>query len=161
MWTALLVLEHRDGLSGGQPVAAFTGSYPSGGLDGGFTGGDVSNGGSSTGGRPPQYGRNIFIGPGLKNVDFRAQREFAIREKVRPLFLAEAFNLFNHTNISAVNTTAFTYSGVGSGACTAALATGTNGCIVPSPTFLAPASSTSTNGLYGSRQMQFSAKLTF
>jgi hypothetical protein len=32
---------------------------------------------------------------------------------------------------------------------------------VPNAAFLAPTSSTSTNGLYGARQLQFSAKLVF
>ncbi len=145
----------------GQPVAAFMGSYPSGGVDGGFTGGEVSNAGSNTGGRPPQFGRNVYIAPGMRVFDLRVMREFRITERVRLQALAEAFNLFNHTNIFSVNTTAFTYSAAGAGACTSAIAAGTNGCIVPSPTFMAPTSSTSTNGLYGPRQMQFSAKLTF
>ncbi len=148
-------------ISSGQPVSAFMGSYPAGGVDGGFTGAEVSNAGISTGGRPPQIGRNVFIAPGMKDVDFRIMRQFAITERVGFQVLAEAFNLFNHTNIFSVNSTAFTYAGVGSGACAASIAAGTNGCIVPSPTFLAPTSSTSTNGLYGPRQMQFSAKLTF
>jgi len=46
-------------------------------------------------------------------------------------------------------------------ACTTALAGGTNGCIIPNAAFLAPTGSTSTNGLYGSRQLQMSLKLTF
>ncbi|HEV3329503.1 MAG TPA: hypothetical protein VG096_00875, partial [Bryobacteraceae bacterium] len=65
------------------------------------------------------------------------------------------------TNISTVNTTAFNYTAAGSGACTTALAAGATGCLVPSPTFMAPTASSSTNGLYGARQLQFSAKLTF
>jgi hypothetical protein len=97
----------------------------------------------------------------MRVFDLRVMREFRITERIRLQALAEAFNLFNHTNIFSVNTTAFTYSALGSGACTSAVAGGTNGCIVPSPSFMAPTSSTSTNGLYGPRQMQFSAKITF
>jgi hypothetical protein len=93
--------------------------------------------------------------------DLRVMRDFRITERIHLQALAEAFNLFNHTNIFSVNTTAFTYAAVGSGTCTTALASGTNGCIVPSSTFMNPTSSTSTNGLYGPRQMQFSAKITF
>jgi hypothetical protein len=37
----------------------------------------------------------------------------------------------------------------------------TNGCLTPSATFLTPTSSTSSNGLYGSRQLQISAKFVF
>jgi hypothetical protein len=60
-----------------------------------------------------------------------------------------------------VNGTVFNYTAVGSGACTNALAAGTNGCLVPNAAFLAPTSSSSTNGLYGARQLQVSAKITF
>jgi hypothetical protein len=144
-----------------QPVFATVSGFPSGGVDYGLTGGVVTNTGGSTGGRPPQYGRNVFFGRPLRNVDFRIMREFAIRERFRLQFIGEAFNLFNHTNISSVNGTAYNFTNVGSGACTTALAGGSNGCLVPNPTFLAPTSSTSVNGLYGARQLQFSAKLVF
>ena len=77
-------------------------------------------------------------------------------------FLGEAFNLFNHTNITTViGNYSFNYAAVGSGACTSALASGSNGCLVPSPAFLTPQSTTSANGLYGPRQLQVSAKFVF
>jgi len=41
------------------------------------------------------------------------------------------------------------------------VAAGTNGCIIPNPTFLLPTSSSSTNGLYTARQLQISAKIVF
>jgi hypothetical protein len=145
----------------GQPVFATISGFPSGVVDYGVTGGEVTNTGGSTGGRPPQVGRNVFTGPGLTNVDFRIMRQFTIRERFHLQALGEAFNLFNHTNFSSVNGTAFNYSALGSGACTAALAAGTNGCIIPNAAFLAPTGSTSTNGLYGSRQLQMSLKLNF
>lgn len=145
----------------GQPVFAQISGFPSGGVDYGVTGGEVTNTGGSTGGRPPQFGRNVFIGHPLYDVDFRLARQFVITERLRLQFLGEAFNLFNHTNISAVNGTAFNFTNVGSGACTKALATGTNGCLVPNPAFLAPTAASSVNGLYTARQLQFSAKLTF
>jgi hypothetical protein len=48
----------------------------------------------------PQYtygnsGRNILFGPGLRNVDFSLQKFFAITERFRTQFRAEAFNLTN------------------------------------------------------------------
>jgi hypothetical protein len=144
-----------------QPVFAQISGFPTGGVDYGVTGGEVTNTGGSTGGRPPQVGRNVYFGRPLRNVDFRIMREFAIREKLRLQLIGEAFNLFNHTNISSVNGTAFNFTAVGSGACSTALAAGSNGCLVPNATFLAPTSSTSVNGLYGARQLQVSAKITF
>jgi hypothetical protein len=78
--------------------------------------------------------------------------------------LAEAFNLFNQTNLNLSGntaTTAFNYVAVGGKGCPASPFQGTNGCLIPSPTFLSPSSGTSTNTLYGPRQLQFSAKIVF
>jgi hypothetical protein len=74
---------------------------------------------------------------------------------VRLALLGEAFNLFNHTNVSAVNTTAFNYTAAGSGVC----AGHTNGCYVPNTAFLSPTATS--NLLFGPRQLQVSARLTF
>jgi hypothetical protein len=139
----------------GQPVSSvfLVNGFPSGGVNSGLTGGTMTNTGGTTGGRPGHVGRNVFTGPGLVDFDFRITRDFAMREKFHLQFLAEAFNLFNHTNITKVNTTAYNYTA----ACTAA----PNGCLTPSPTFMAPTSTTSDNGLYGSRQLQVSAKFIF
>jgi hypothetical protein len=145
----------------GQPVFAQISGFPSGGVDYGMTGGEVTNTGGSTGGRPPQVGRNVFIGPELHNVDFRIMRDFTIFEKYHLQFLGEAFNVFNHTNIGNVNGTAFNYAAVGGAGCPASQAAGSNGCIIPNPTFLAPTAGTSANGLYGPRQLQISGKFVF
>ncbi len=146
--------------STGQPVTGMINGFPSNGVDGGLTGGSVSNAASATGGRIPQVGRNTFTGPSLNNFDVRVSREFSYRERYRLQFRAEAFNVFNHTNIASVNTTAFNYVKVGGTGCSSSLSA-TNGCLTPSATFLTPTSSTSTNGLYGSRQLQISAKFIF
>ncbi len=156
-WSFSLVTTAFSGL----PVFATISGFPSGGVDYGVTGGEVTNTGGSTGGRPPQLGRNVFIGPGVVDFDVRVNRDFALTEKYHLQFLAEAFNLANHTKITAVNGTAFNYTAVGSGACTSTIGAGTNGCLVPNPAFLAPTSSTSATGLYSARQLQFSAKFIF
>jgi hypothetical protein len=148
-------------LASAQPVFATISGFPAGGVDYGVNGAEITNTGGSTGGRPPQYGRNVYFGHPLYNEDLRIARDFPIRDRYHFQILGEAFNLFNHTNIASVNPTAFNFSNVGAGACTTALAGGTNGCIVPNAAFLAPTSSTSTNGIYGSRQLQFSAKIIF
>ena len=69
--------------------------------------------------------------------------------------LGEAFNLFNHTNIASVNTTAWNYANGGSSLCSGH----TNGCLSPNSAFFAPTASS--NGLWGSRQLQISGRLTF
>ena len=120
----------------------------------------MSNAASPTGGRIPQVGRNTFTGPSLHNIDVRVSREFTFRERFRLQFRGEAFNVFNQTNIASLNTTAYNYVAVGKAGCPSSLSA-TNGCLTPSATFLTPTSSTSTNGLYGSRQLQISAKFVF
>ena len=60
----------------------------------------VTNTGGSTGGRPPQVGRNVYFGHGMEDIDFRISRDFALTEKYHMQFLGEAFNLFNRTNFN-------------------------------------------------------------
>jgi hypothetical protein len=164
-WSYSLVLTTFTGspVPGGGDSSRFVqvSGFPTGGVNYGLTGAELTNTGGSTGGRPPQYGRNVYIGPGLADVDLRINRDFALTEKYHLQFLAEAFNLFNKTNVISVNSTAFGYSAPGSGVCTAAISAGTNGCLVPSATFLTPISTTAANGLNGARQLQFSAKFVF
>ncbi len=136
----------------GQPVTAMVSGYPSG-IDYGVTGG-VSYAGS-TNGRVGWVPRNAYSLPGFHNIDFRLGRQFAIRERLKLTLLGESFNIFNHTNISSVNTTAFNYSAAGSGAC----AGHTNACYVANPAFLAPTATS--NLLFGPRQLQVSARVVF
>ncbi len=48
-------------------------------------------------------GRNILYGPGTRNVDFGMIKNFALFERLKLQFRAEAFNLFNHANLSNPN----------------------------------------------------------
>jgi len=137
----------------GQPVTAYISGTPSP-LDGGLTGGEASNG-NPTAGRAGWLPRNSFTGPSFHDVDFRLGRQFTITEKLKLSLMGEAYNLFNTTNILSVNTTAFTYTAAGSGAC----AGHANGCLIPSPTFMTPSLSSSFTA--GPRQLQISGRLTF
>lgn len=119
--------------------------------DGGMTGAEVSTFATATGGRASWLARNSFNLPNFTNVDFRLGRSFSFREKYRLNFVVDAFNLFNSTIVSAVNTSAFSYSG--------ACAGHTNGCLVPSPSF--GSRSTTSGTLYGPRQLQFGARFSF
>ena len=139
-------------MSTGQPVFALISGAPSP-LDGGVTGG-VSYAGP-TQGRPGWLPRNYATMPGYHNVDFRLGRQFAVGERVRLSLIGEAFNLFNHTNVSSVNNTAFFYAAPGSGLC----AGHSNACFYPNAAFLSPTSTS--NLLWGPRQLQISGKLTF
>jgi hypothetical protein len=142
-------------MSTGQPVTPMDSNYPSGGIDYGITGG-VSYAGS-TNGRSGWLPRNAFTAPGFHNVDFRIGRQFSITERLKLSLIGEAFNLFNHTNVSSVSTTAFTWLAAGSGAC----AGHTNSCFTPytSTPFLSPTATS--NLMWGPRQLQLSGKITF
>jgi hypothetical protein len=136
----------------GQPVTPYITGAPSP-LDGGVTGG-VSYAGP-TQGRAGWLPRNAYTGPNYRDTDFRLGRQFSITERVKVSLIGEAFNLFNRTNISSVNTTAFSYVAAGSGAC----AGHTNACFSPSSTFLTPTSTS--NLIWGPRQLQISGRITF
>ena len=142
-------------MSTGQPVTPYTSGYLSGAPDGGVTGGVAYAG--ATSGRAGWLGRNSDTAPGFHNVDFRLGRQFAITEKLKLSLIGEAFNLFNHTNVSGVSSTAFSYAAAGSGAC----AGHTNACYVPytSTPYLAPTSTS--NLMWGPRQLQVSGRITF
>jgi hypothetical protein len=143
-------------MSTGQPVTPTISGVPSGAVDGGMTGGLVTNaGGTTNGGRVPWVARNAYAGPGFHNVDFRIGRTFPIRERMKLQLLGEAFNLFNHTNIASLNTTDYNYTAAGSGVC----AGHTNGCLVPSPLWMT--TSATSNLLWGARQLQISGRITF
>ena len=140
-------------MSTGQPVTPYISGYPSGAPDGGVSGG-VSYAGA-TNGRAGWLSRNSYNAPGYHNVDFRVGRQFPITERLKVSLIGEAFNLFNHTNISGVTNTAFTYTAAGSGAC----AGHTNACYVPYSAFLTPTATS--NLLWGPRQLQVSGRITF
>ena len=140
-------------MSTGQPVTPYISGYPSGAPDGGVSGG-VSYAGA-TNGRAGWLSRNSYNAPGYHNVDFRIGRQFPITERLKVSLIGEAFNLFNHTNISGVTNTAFTYTAAGSGAC----AGHTNACYVPYSAFLTPTATS--NLLWGPRQLQVSGRITF
>ena len=173
--------------SGGQPIfLSMSGTvYPgstsstSYGDQGNIYGGAMSSSsGGATTGRAPQVGRNSITGPGFNDFDLRVSRNIPIHEKIYMQLAVDAFNVLNHTIITSVNGTYSQYASSSSSvtaACstaagTATGATGTTaaplqGCISPfSGTGLSAFRATSgTNAsiLYGSRQMQFAAKLFF
>jgi len=139
----------------GQPITGSISGYPSGGPDGGLTGGVVSNSGGNIGGRPNWIARNNYNLPNFYNVDLRLSRAFKLTEKAQLRLAGEAFNLFNTTNIQSLNTTQYNFTNAGSGVC----AGHTNGCLAPNASFLAPTGSS--NGLYGPRQLQVTARFEF
>jgi Carboxypeptidase regulatory-like domain len=171
------VFSGTETASAGQPIVAsmsgtvYTGGSGSYGADGGIYGGAISSGsGLATTGRPPQIGRNSIIGPGFNNFDSRVSRDVPIHENIRMQFIAEAFNLLNHTIISGVNSTYSTYTAASATSATCSTSASApagspvQGCITPyagTGTSAFGATNATNNTLYGPRQLQVSAKLFF
>ena len=55
----------------------------------------------------PTIGRNTLRLPAIVNADLRVSRGFQAGSRMRILASAEAFNLFNHRNVSSVEQRAF------------------------------------------------------
>jgi len=86
------------------------------GLSGSTPGGGVNGTGGST--RFQLLPRNAFHQPSIQYLDLRLSRRFPIGEKARIEVLGEAFNFFNRTQVTGVNTTMYTVRSGGS--CSAA-----------------------------------------
>ena len=89
-------------------------------------------------------GRNIYTTPGLAATDLRLSRPIPIREALKLDFIAEAFNLFNRANVTAINTTRYNLSG---------------STLFPEPAFASAAATG--NSLTRERQLQLGLRLTF
>ncbi len=188
-WQAASVWRLQDGrpvYSGisGSPNCGAAGGGANTSL-GGLTCGSASSNGGGFDGRVPFIERNSrFTTPGLETFDLRISREFKATERVGVEFLWEAFNIFNHTNfvgggLFGVQNTAYDFFAnnaaiIGTVAtCSTSTVIGYpaglpfGGCLVqraaPRSTgtrvFLAPL--TTTNTLFGARQMQFGLKMRF
>jgi hypothetical protein len=57
-------------------------------------------------------GRNSFQQPKIFNVDARLSRRINFNENMNLEFLVEAFNVFNRTHFTSINTTAFILNGL-------------------------------------------------
>ncbi len=61
--------------------------------------------------RPPFFSPNSFQQPRTSDVDLRLQKGFAIWESWKLTLIGDAFNLFNHNNVTGVDTQMYTISG--------------------------------------------------
>jgi hypothetical protein len=66
--------------------------------------GDANRDGNAATDRVPGTSRNQFTTPAIYIVDTRVTKAFKFGEKYSLSVLAEAFNLFNRSNIATVNT---------------------------------------------------------
>jgi TonB-dependent receptor-like protein len=117
----------------------------------------VSSGYTGTGGssRIPGLERNTFQQPRTILLDMRGSKRFSVRERYSLEFLAEAFNLANHQNVTAINATAYTLG-----------TTTINGVLTNTLTqFLSSpfggATNSNNNNIYTPRQIQLGVRLQF
>jgi hypothetical protein len=81
-------------------------------------------------------GRNRFVTPKFLQVDLRLAKAIPLGERLKLDLIADGFNLFNHTNVAAVNQLCDPFAGAT--------------CSAGQPT-----------ASYDARQFQFALKLTF
>jgi len=94
-WQVAPVYQIQNGL----PYSLATSGTAPGGL-GGING---SNGAY----RIDVVGRNTFRYPRTQVADLRVTKSVTVKERFRAEFIASAFNLFNHVNVTGINTTGY------------------------------------------------------
>ncbi|HEX4065213.1 MAG TPA: TonB-dependent receptor [Acidobacteriaceae bacterium] len=99
-WHMNPVVQIQNGL----PYSAATSGTISGAAGSGMTGSGSSS-------YLLQLGRNTYHMPATADVDLRLQKDIPITERYNLELLGEAFNLFNHVNVTGVSSTAYTISG--------------------------------------------------
>ena len=125
---------------------------------------DLNNDGNNRNERAPGTTRNQFRLPSLYSVDPRVTKNIPITERAKVQLIAEAFNLFNHQNITQVKNTLYNTAAN----CTA---TGSTTCTL-SPNDLASGAGVNAFGLASAasignnfsnvgRVLQLAAKITF
>jgi hypothetical protein len=109
--------------------------------------------------RAPILHRNAFRQPPTYVMDARVSKRIVYRERYQLEFLAEAFNLFNHQNVTAVNTTVYSI-GATRNLVTPSLSVNTLSASTANGVFGAPTNSNS-NNIYTPRQLQLGARIRF
>ena len=126
--------------------------------------GGLSSGVNGSGGRLgiAVIGRNTFRYPRQQNVDLRLSKKFMFADRFGVEVLGEGFNLFNHVNVTGINTLGYIIST--SGSVTTSGGSATCSSATPCLSYNAPFGSvTNANGNYAytSRQIQIGVRFTF
>jgi outer membrane receptor protein involved in Fe transport len=108
--------------------------------------------------RTPFLASNSFQLPRTANIDLRLQKEFVLRERWKLLLSGDAFNLFNHNNVTGVDTQMYTICAAGA-TCTSLGSKPTVNTLVFNPHFGVPTASSNT--LIAQRQIQVGIRLNF
>lgn len=148
----------------GLPISAGTSGNPYVVVNGAklnYIGGGATGSGGAA--RVPGLQRNYARMPNTAVVDLRISKQLPIRGKSYLEFMGEAFNLFNHQNITAVNTTAYNFGTSSSATCGANElcfnAVKSGGTYVPQ--YEKATNSNSSGFAYTPRQLQLAVRLVF
>jgi hypothetical protein len=100
--------------------------------------------------------KNSFRMPARTTVDYRMSRSFNVTEKAKMEFIAEAFNLFNHPNVSGINRGQFTV-----GTCSGTTAANNLSCPLQAVSSFGTPSSVDGGTNLRERQIQFALRFSF
>jgi hypothetical protein len=157
-WEAAPVFQAQTGLNYSVSTTGTPSEIVNGTKFTGIGGGILGSGGSFT--LPGT--RGAFEQPNTYIVDLRLPKQFPITERFRAEFSADAFNLFNHNNITGVNTTA-PYSIV-AGTATAAptlIPNSSSSAISNGASLFGTPTNGNSNFVYNPRQIQLGVRLFF
>jgi len=151
-WTLAPIVNVSSGFT---YTGTISGNLPSGNCGNNRTGINCSSPGIN---RPADVEKNTFRSPVRQTVDYRMSRTFGITEKTKMEFIAEAFNLLNHPNVTGISSGQFNL-----GTCTGTNAAGNLSCtLTNNASFGTAASGGIDNGTnQRERQMQFALRFTF
>ncbi len=77
-----------------------------------FLGVDLNNDGNARTDRTPTRARNSLRGERVETFDARLTKSFFLTEKVKLQLIGELFNVFNHTNVNAYQSTLYRTTGL-------------------------------------------------
>jgi hypothetical protein len=108
----------------------------------------------------PNTQRDAYQLPKDANLDARISKRFSVYERYKLEVLAEGFNLLNHQNVTAVNTTAYALGTATNPATGATINTLTLNTLNNTSLFATPSNSNN-NNIYAPRQLQLGVRLQF
>jgi hypothetical protein len=138
-------------ISSGAPYTALIQGNAPGGVSSGVLGAGGTN-------RLPGVTPNSFQMPRTANVDLRLEKGFRIREKMNFILTGDAFNAFNHTNFTSVDTQIYTICAANA-KCSVTGLTPTVNQLVFHSRFGTPTASS--NSILAQRQIQIGARFEF
>ena len=150
-------LPYSTGISGQSSTLTVTPGEPVQSI---VTTGSFNGSGASTANRVPIYNRNNHQQPNTWDLDLRLSKRLLFHEHYAFEFLAEAFNLANHQNVTSVNSNAYFVNN--NTTKVNGVTIGEGNTLTPYSTpFSAITSTNNSNFAYNVRQIQLGARFTF